>query len=172
MTSASPKIRRLQSEHADMLALAKVSSFVEFAAHGSPPTRYEVNFSCFGLARSGNALIRVSYHELDLILSNEFPLEQPKIVWRTPIFHPNMKPPDVCTGDIWYPGSSVAELCTALCEMVQFKTFNIYHPLDLEAAAWLLAYLQTDHPDIPIDPRPIRDLEFELAPEPVPPPPD
>ncbi len=87
----------------------------------------------------------------------------PSLVWQTRIFHPNIKPPNVCTGDIWYPALSLAELCTALCELVQYKQFNIYSPLDADAAAWLYQLLQNDHPGIPVDTRPVLDREFEIA---------
>jgi ubiquitin-protein ligase len=167
----SPRIRRLESEHAEMVDLAKASSMVEFSSHGTPPTRYQVVLTCTGIASAGNMLIPVMRHEFDLILSPEFPMLEPTIVWRTPVFHPNIRPPHVCTGDIWFAGSSLAELCVALCEMVQYKSFNVYHPLDRDAALWLLEYLKTDSPEIPLDPRPVRDLDFEITPDPKTPPP-
>lgn len=157
-----PRIRRLQSEYAAMLELAQASSLITFTSQGAPPTKYEVSFTCYGLVHIRGMLARSSHHKFTLILDDAFPVAPPAIVWRTPIFHPNMKPPDVCTGDIWYPAFTLAELCTSLCELVQYKSFNVYDPLDHEAAEWLIVHLQTDAPDIPIDRRPVRDIEFDL----------
>jgi hypothetical protein len=46
-------------------------------------------------------------------------------------------PPGVCLGDHWYPGWSIAEMCEALYDMALYKTFNIYDPLNHEAARWI-----------------------------------
>ena len=47
--------------------------------------------------------------------------------------------------------------------MVQYKQFNIYDPLDREAALWLLAALDQAPETIPTDEREVRDLKFEIG---------
>jgi ubiquitin-protein ligase len=158
----SPRNRRLENEYAAMRELAQSSSLISFTSQGSPPTQYQITFVCHGLARLHGELTRLSRHEFTFTLDGTFPLAPPVIVWKTPIFHPNMKPPDVCTGDIWYPAFTLAGLCVSLCELVQYKSFNVYDPLDNEAANWLIRYLQADESGIPVDRRPILDPDFEL----------
>lgn len=157
-----PRARRLHGEHQDMRELTKCSSMITFTCDGVPPMTYRVALTCGGLARQGDRIVPVSHHEFDLELSDAFPLQPPKIVWRTPVFHPNFRAPVVCTGDIWFPGHSLAELCVELCELVQYKTFNIYDPLDPDAASWLAAQLAADKMLIPVDPTPIRDAEVTV----------
>ncbi|MBW4700904.1 MULTISPECIES: ubiquitin-conjugating enzyme E2 [unclassified Micromonospora] len=158
----TPRDRRLDTEYTDMRQLVRASSMVTFTAHGLPPTRYDVVLTCRGLVFNQEELGLSSHHEFTLTLGGSFPLLPPEIVWKTPIFHPNIRPPRVCTGDIWYPGMSVAELCVQLCELVQYKSFNIYDPLDRGAARWLGINLEADEPVVPIDPTPVRDLAFDL----------
>lgn len=160
----SPRDRRLKSEFDEMKALERSSSMLSFTATGVPATHYTVKATCGGLMRWGGKVAGVAFHEFDIDLEDGFPLLPPSVVWRTPIFHPNFKPPHVCTGDIWYPGFSLAEFCVEICNLIQYKSFNVYDPLDDEAGVWLAAMLARDEPGIPVDPRPIIDLDLAVAP--------
>jgi ubiquitin-protein ligase len=161
---STPRIRRLEKEHAGLLALKRQSSFVTFTAEGTPPTAYRIRMTCDGLCLDGHEPRVIKEHRFDLILGREFPILAPEIMWRSPIFHPNFHPPHICLGDHWYAGWSLAEMCVAICEMIQYKRFNIYDPLDRNAAIWLKRLME-ERPDvIPIDSRPIRDLDFEVLP--------
>ncbi len=157
-----PRDRRLQSEFEEMRRLAEASSMISFTSSGVPPLRYDLTLRCVGLARWANSVVETDVHQVELDLGGNFPLAPPDVVWRTPIFHPNFKPPHVCTGDIWYPAMSVAEFCVELCKLVQYKSFNMYDPLDEEASLWLWATLKSDDAKIPVDPRPIVDIEFDI----------
>jgi ubiquitin-protein ligase len=157
-----PRVRRLENEYQGMLKLAQDSSLIRFSSRGDPPVRYEVTLACEGLMRVGTEVYRTSEHRFSISLDDTFPMFPPSLVWQTRIFHPNVKPPSVCTGDIWYPALSLAELCIALCELVQYKQFNIYSALDNGAAEWLYQQLQSDNTGIPVDQRPVLDREFEI----------
>ncbi|MFF7309674.1 ubiquitin-conjugating enzyme E2 [Streptomyces sp. NPDC008137] len=159
----SPHLRRLANDYAGMLDLVGSSELISFHSLGSPPSKYIVKMSCLGLVQVKDVLLRSSEHEFDLLLSENFPKLPPRVVWKTAIFHPNFKPPDVCMGDIWYPGLSLAELCVALCELVQYKSFNIYDPLDTQAAFWLWEELSRDESIVPIDGRPVVNPQFEIT---------
>lgn len=158
-----PRERRLHHEHEQMRQLERSSSMVSFSSAGIPPTQYAVTLSCRGLRRFGDTVAESNIHQFDVTLSESFPLVPPVVVWLTPVFHPNLKPPYVCTGDIWYPAMSIAEFVVALCELVQYKSFNIYDPLDEEATTWLVDLLQSEAAVVPIDPRPVVDLDFEIG---------
>jgi ubiquitin-protein ligase len=158
----APQLRRLENEYAGMLELAQASSLVSFTSRGVPPVRYEVSLECGGVIRVGSEMYPSSEHRFTITLDDAFPMLPPLLTWHTRIFHPNIKPPNVCTGDIWYPALSLAELCTTLCELVQYKQFNIYSALDHDAATWIYRQLQSDDPGIPVDRRPVRDRDFEI----------
>jgi ubiquitin-protein ligase len=159
-----PRDRRLQSEYEDMRELAKSSSLISFVSRGVPPVKYEITSRCLGLIQLAETIVRSDNHKFDLELGDSFPLVAPAVVWRTPIFHPNIKPPHVCAGNIWYPAMSVAEYCVELCRLIQFQSFNVYDPLNQEAGLWLWVSLNADSPGIPVDNRPIIDAVFEIDP--------
>jgi len=162
-----PRLRRLEKELMDMQRLEEASSLISFTTHGNPPTKYTVSMSCYGLCKetdtSGVIIYRTGQHAFEIILDQQFPHVAPQIVWKTPIFHPNFRGTSVCVGDFWYPGWSIAELCVALCEMVQYKHFNLWDPLDPEAALWLLTQFENPEAPFPVDHRPVRDLHFAVT---------
>jgi ubiquitin-protein ligase len=165
--SMRPPNRRLKNEYDDMRELSAASSLVDFTSTGFPPTVYDVELRCTGLARVGDKIGYADLHRFRMTIGDEFPLTPPTIVWRTPVFHPNILPPKVCTGDIWYPGMALAELCVELCELVQYKSFNVYDPLDPTAAEWLIVQLAEAETEriVPVDSRPVRDPEFSIDPQ-------
>lgn len=157
-----PVTRRLEREAALMQELAEKSSLVQFGTNGQPPTEYSVNLRCGGLRLEGSRVEPTHWHSFLLRLTPEFPLAPPRIVWLTPIFHPNFRMPDVCVGDAWYPGSSLAALCEVVCEMVQYKKFNIYDPLNREAAEWLEDQLERRAITLPVDAQPVYNQRFDM----------
>lgn len=157
-----PRDRRLQSEYEDMRELAKSSTLISFKTHGVPPVKYEVTTWCVGLVRVAESILRSESHQFDIELGDSFPLVAPSVIWRTPIFHPNIKPPNVCSGNIWYPAMSLADYCIELCRLIQYQSFNIYDPLNQEAGLWLWATLNSENPGIPVDSRVIAGQDFEI----------
>ena len=157
-----PRERRLDSEHKGMVSLANSSSLIKFSTAGAPPTRYDITMKCMGMRKLEDKLYPTSDHRLEITLDDNFPLLPPIVVWRTPIFHPNIKPPYVCSGNIWYAAMSLAEFCVTLCEMVQYKSFNVYSTLNEEAAEWVWRLLAVEPGRVPVDPRPVIDLNFDL----------
>lgn len=147
---------RLRNEHAMMQELCQRSSLVRCEYSGNPPTKYCVTLSCRGLYLNDEdppCLLPIDHHEFDLLLDTAFPYVPPQIIWKTPVFHPNFKAPLVCLGDHWYPSSSLRDVCIALCELIQYKKFNIDDPLHPPAAAWLLEALHRGSYPIPVDGR-------------------
>jgi ubiquitin-protein ligase len=159
---SAPLLRRLEKEYRDLQLLREQSSMFTFSATGAPPAQYRVDLSCGGLCIVGSDAHIINAHRFDVVIGEEFPFVAPQIKWLSPIFHPNIKPPYVCLGDHWYPGWSIAEMCVAICEMVQYKRFNIYDPLQPAAAHWLRQLMEASPDAIPVDPRPVRDLDFHI----------
>jgi Ubiquitin-conjugating enzyme len=155
------QLMRFEQELRDIQELLSQSSLLEIHWRGVPPTTYHVLARCGGLllSETGDPCV-VEGHVFDIILPAKFPNEAPLVIWRTPILHPNIKPPEVCLGDHWFGASTIAQICECLCEMVQLKSFNLQDPLDQDVAAWFRERIQDDQLLLPIDNRPIRDLRF------------
>ena len=158
------QLTRLKNELRQMQALQAASSLISFRALGVPPTKYEVELRCRGIYLSNEGVTYTDHHAFDIIIDGHFPATAPTLVWKTSIFHPNFREPHVCIGDYWFPGSSLAQMCVSICEMVQYKVFNIYDPLNREAALWIDLYTSEGQAEkLPIDARPVTDLHFEIG---------
>lgn len=154
--TGSPRLRRLHADLAAMVALVKVSDFITYEAAGNPPDRYRVTYTCEGLWRPPEATEpeTLARHVADFYLHVEYPRRPPQILWRSPVFHPNILPPErggaVCIGG-WTPSETLADLVLRVGEMVQYKQFNPDDVLDPEAAAWAEAHPRR----FPVDERPL-----------------
>jgi len=156
MSHLSPRLRRLHADLAAMLELQQASEFIRISYQGQPPERYLVTFTCRGLAWPPGAPEPQisSYHQAELYLHRDYPRRPPQIVWRTPIFHPNILPPEqggaVCIGS-WTPSESLADLVLRLGEMIQYRSYNTEDVLNPQAAAWAEAHAK----QLPVDKRPL-----------------
>ena len=151
------RLRRLIADGAALQQLAAESAFIEISeACGDPAELYVVTFRCKGLVRPDRSLPPSisTVHQVEIYLHRNYPRQQPRLTWRTAIFHPNILSGDrnggVCLGG-WSPAETLADVCVRLAEMIQYKNYNPRDPLDLEAARW--AAQHSAH--FPIDPRPI-----------------
>jgi hypothetical protein len=66
-----------------MLALKDASSLISFEAEGVPPTRYTVELNCDGLCLQEGRVYYASKHAFDIVLSADFPIFAPTLVWKT-----------------------------------------------------------------------------------------
>jgi ubiquitin-protein ligase len=136
----SPRNRRLEADLREMAALAATGK-LSFESAGSPPDRYAVELHTSGLGLDADGMPALSErHSFEVYLPADYPRRPPLIEWRTPIFHPNILPPDrhgaVCIGS-WSASESLADLCTRLHDLVAYKSFSVDDPLDKRAAAWV-----------------------------------
>ena len=137
---SSPRTRRLEADHAGMTELAD-RGVVVFQAEGAPPDRYRVTLDVRGLAPTpaGEPALR-QIHSFEVYLHLDYPRQAPQVTWLTPIFHPNILPPNrhggVCIGS-WSPSENLADLCERLRRMVGYESFNVEDVLDRSAAAWV-----------------------------------
>lgn len=135
----TPRERRLVSDLQQMAELAGRDEF-DFRCEGSPPERYEVMFSVPGLARNGSGQLVVRrLHRCALYLHLDYPRRPPVVSWLTPVFHPNLLPPQrnggVCIGQ-WSAAESLADLCIRLRDLVSYRALNAHDALDAEAGLW------------------------------------
>ena len=155
-TGATPRIRRLTSDYETMRRLDVASSLLRMTALGQPPHRYRIIYHCKGVARDPHTgrLAISERHVADIYLHVDYPRLAPNVVWRTAIFHPNIKCIDgngtVCVQN-WNPAMSLAEFVLLVGRMVQYQVLDPTYALDVDAAEWAVT-----HPTLlPVDTRPI-----------------
>lgn len=159
----SPRDRRLRSDHEAMLRLSQESSIISFSTQGTPPDRYLVTFRGTGIAREpGKQEIVLRDEHIVLIgLTAAYPRMIPELVWKTPIFHPNISAGGVvCLGGYqtnWVPSLRLDELCLMLWDMIRFANYDVESPYNRDAALWAKNYRNR----FPVDPRPLRNLTVE-----------
>ncbi|HEX8103652.1 MAG TPA: ubiquitin-conjugating enzyme E2 [Solirubrobacteraceae bacterium] len=147
----SPRERRLRSDLAQLSELAE-QGHLAFRTAGDPPEQYEVIFFGPGLAREPDGQLAVRrLHRCDLYLHLEYPRRPPVVTWKTPIFHPNLLPPErnggVCVGS-WSAAESLADLCSRLHALATYRSLNPHDALDKEAAQWALDHDVTPGADV------------------------
>jgi hypothetical protein len=83
----------------------------------------------------------------------------PELIWKTPIFHPNISANGVvCLGGYsthWVPSLQLDELCTMLWDMIRYANFDVDSPYNRAAAQWAKEQRQYR---LPIDTRPLREV--------------
>jgi len=151
---------RLTNDYRRIQELVNRSEFIHIVStEGNPPERYVIRFSCRGveqLTPSNKPVIRED-HEVVIYLHAEYPLKQPQLKWKTPIFHPNIhRSGAVCIG-AWWPAKTLDELLLTLGEMIQYKNFDPHDPMNSRAASWALRNKRL----FPIDSRPLKGQSLE-----------
>ncbi|MBM3998386.1 MAG: ubiquitin-conjugating enzyme E2 [Planctomycetes bacterium] len=174
MMRESPRTRRLRSDFQAMRQLALESTILEFSyrvvADNEPPEAYLLRFRGVGLARderSGEVVER-NDHEVSVELGASYPRLMPELVWKTPVFHPNISANGVvCLGGYsthWVPSLRLVELCRMLWDMIRYANFDEESPYNREAAIWIRRW---NRHRLPLDDRPLRDLFQGTPPSPA-----
>jgi hypothetical protein len=159
----SPRHRRLSSDERCLQQLKAISSIFDYAAYANdlagPPEAYLITFHGRGLSRPEgcpDALIR-QHHQVLVRLGAAYPRQMPELIWKTPIFHPNISSSGiVCLGGYstyWVPSLQLDQLCEMLWDMIRYENYDVESPYNREAAQW--ARTQTTYA-FPLDPRPLR----------------
>jgi hypothetical protein len=136
------------SERSELIRVEPVD-----VAPGWPPEKYNVSFSCTGIAgiRQDGAPIFSTDHRMSIYLDHDYPRTEPKMLFMTPIWHPNIsseEPRQICTdrSKTWWAGKDLDQLALTLGEMV---CYQLYHakweppfPQDKRVAEWVLEYAE------------------------------
>jgi len=75
-------------------------------------------------AKVDGTIVQIKDHRYKVIINEEYPFEKPKARWETPIFHPNIMPPEdggyVCIKllDTWEFGSTLLSFMKAVENLV------------------------------------------------------
>jgi ubiquitin-conjugating enzyme E2 C len=87
-------------------------------------------------AKSGANIVTVKDHRYKVMISDEYPYEKPRARWETPIFHPNIMPPEdggyVCIRslDKWSFGSTLLSFIKAVEHLVENP--NAFNPFGMD----------------------------------------
>lgn len=164
----SPRLRRLRSDLTAMQQLQAESSILDFTVpgpmFGGSPDVYTVFFHGRGLwVPEGSNEVRVRHrHEAMIRLGASYPRMMPELVWKTPVFHPNISANGVvCLGGYsthWVPSLQLDELCTMLWDMIRYENFDIESPYNRQAAQWIK---EQSTFAFPVDNRVIRNRAAE-----------
>ena len=124
-----------------MHELARQVPVISFRTEGDPPEIYHLMLNVVGLAHDGERrVIARRIHRCTVYLHAEYPRRPPVVTWLTPIFHPNILPPErnggVCLGS-WSASESLDDVVRRVLDMVSYKSFNTADALDQTAAAWV-----------------------------------
>ncbi len=165
----SPRLRRLESDWRAMQQLQAESSLIQITTPATPfagpPDVYVVRFRGQGVWKpdGSDAVLLREGHEVLIRLGASYPRMIPELVWRTPIFHPNISANGVvCLGGYsthWAPGLRLDELCVMLWDMARYANYDVDSPYNRAASYWARNQLQYR---FPIDPRPLRDRVTRL----------
>lgn len=134
----TPRLRRLSADFAGMTELARRLPTLVFRTQGNPAETYELFIDTPGLAiGADDEPVLRTVHRCSIYLHSDYPRRPPVISWLTPIFHPNILPPDrngaVCIGS-WSAGESLADLVERVIDMVSYRSFNTEDALNKQAA--------------------------------------
>lgn len=135
----SPRERRLVADQAELSALAEERNW-ELTALGDPAESYRLTIKAPGVALDGDGSpTLIGEHRFSVYLHTDYPRLPPIVQWLTPIFHPNILPPDrhgaVCIGS-WSPSESLADLVARLVDLATYRAFNLGDVLNPAAADW------------------------------------
>jgi len=143
----NPRTRRLQADYEKIREDFDGHPCLEITTlQGNPPERYQVVYHIKGYQLiSGGAGLGIREEHVVLInLHNDYPRQKPLCQITTPIFHPNFRGDiqqwgNVCIGDYWGAGETLSDVIVQIGEMIQYRTYNPYSPLDKQAAVWALS---------------------------------
>jgi len=104
-----------------------------------PPEKYHVTYFVNGIYLLPDGSVqKLGRHEVEITLHAEYPRFKPICKILTPIWHPNFRDGQICIGDIWGAGESLADIIVNIGDMIQYKSWNSYSPLSAEAARWAM----------------------------------
>lgn len=156
----SPRERRLRNDFAAIQKLQSESTILDFVAIGALPESYTLIFRGLGVWKTelNQDVLTRDEHQVVVRFNASYPRMMPELVWKTPIFHPNISSSGVVClggyGTYWVPSVTLDELCTMLWDMIRYKNFDPESPYNRQAAIWAKQHAGAR---FPIDPRPIRN---------------
>ena len=147
----------LETQYEEAMAFAQRSSVLSLApAEGTPPYKYIAKFDCDGLAKTPEGITVSDRHLVGILFPEHYQHRRchpgEVLTWLEPRteFHPNIKPPFCCVGDM-PPGMSLLNLLHQLYQMITWQRITPVENNALNQAACSWAREHMDR--FPVDPR-------------------
>jgi ubiquitin-protein ligase len=143
----TPRERRLQTDYQKLQQLAAESggTIRIVRVKGAPPTLYELEYRCPGLAREGGRVVVRGDHRVEIRLDLSYPFSKPAARVLTPVFNPHVfTTRAVCLGVRWTPLETLDALVLRIGAILQLdpRVLDFKSLANGEAGAWARA-----HPD-------------------------
>jgi len=125
---------------------------------GRAPEKYLIIFRCIGLMKTPEGeIVKTDKHLLEAVFGLDYPARPPRFVWLTPIWHPNIVPPYLCTeGRPFAIGTTLDQICLMVGQMIQYRNYNLDDPLGAQGKEVALWAAQNKHL-FPVDTRGLLD---------------
>lgn len=125
------RVAALRLDYNEMQLLSRQNPKITFTVNRQEaPDLYDVTLryrSFVELVPGESEPRKGNEHRVEILLSAHYPRRAPIVIWKTPIFHPNIsRTGGVCLGALmerWLPGMGLARLVRMLIEMVEWRNF-------------------------------------------------
>jgi hypothetical protein len=149
----------LRKSHKAAMALAAASDVLVLVPEaGQLPQRYIAEFHCRGLVHHpAGEIVEANLFRVGVAFHDDYLKTKPNsarvLTWLAPatIFHPNVKSPFICAGDLRM-GTDLVSILFQLHEMIVYRKFATADALDPVAAEFARANIGR----FPLDTRPLR----------------
>jgi ubiquitin-protein ligase len=156
------RLKRLYNDHQELTAFLEGHPSISLVkTEGNPPEKYLVEYRLKGVEQKAGQVIPKERHTAEIIMTLDYPTQEPVCRMLTPVFHPNIDPHLICITDKWAASESLAEVVVRIGRMLCYQIYNIKSPRNGEAAKWTAEHLA----EFPLD---NADLAREAAPGPAP----
>ena len=168
------RLRRLYNDFQDLNVFLEGHPHISLVkAEGDPPEKYVVDYQLQGVEQKAGRVVPKDRHTAEIVLTLDYPSQEPICRMLTPAFHPNIDPHLICITDKWAAGESLVDVVVRIGRMLSYQVYNIKSPRNGEAAKWAAEHLA----EFPLDKADLaREAVSAAAPRPatrrpVPPPP-
>jgi hypothetical protein len=135
---------RVLSQITAFAKAAPADLFFEVLANGNHmPSEYLLKFTTRSFAppaTPGDMPQRVDEHKVRVLLLSNFPMVAPRVLWRSPIFHPNVSVEGfLCLGELaerYRPGMDFSSLCRTIVDIASYRNYQADEPFNKDAANW------------------------------------
>lgn len=161
------RLRRLENDFRELTDFLRDHPFISLLkTEGDPPEKYHVAYRVRSADKKGGEVAVKDRHTAEIVLTLDYPSQEPICRMLTPVFHPNIDPHLICITDRWAAGESLTDVVVRIGRMLAYQTYNIKSPRNGEAAQWAAENLQR----FPLDDADLAREKQSAAPGVAPPP--
>lgn len=144
---SDPLSQRKYADTAKVQALAaRMPSLLQIlGVAGVPPQRVNIRIAIPTAKNNQYPLVRQDYSEAEIILGAKYPFEKPIVVFKTPIWNPNVSASGtLCFGD-WTVTENLELFVIRIMKVVALdpEIINSKSPYNAESAKWFVDSLRT-----------------------------